>query len=302
MEPSADTSGRLTHPLGAQAPAAHAARRETRCLGYGIGLRTKHFPVYLEHGARGLDWVEVISENFFEPGGRPWNVLERVRADVPVVAHGVSLGIGGCDPLSQDYLRSLETLVARLEPAWVSDHLCWGGFGGHYAHDLLPLPYTEEALRHVVDRVGQVQDRLRRRILLENVSSYVTFVESELAEQDFLAEVARRADCGILLDVNNVYVSAANHGFSAEAYLDAIPADRIGQVHLAGHTDRGWFLFDSHVGPVPDPVWALYGRLVERIGPVSTLIEWDEEIPEYEVVVAEARRAAKVAAEALRGA
>jgi uncharacterized protein (UPF0276 family) len=271
-------------------------------LGHGIGLRTTHFPHYLEHGAEGIDWVEVISENFFEPGGRPWTVLERVRAEVPVVAHGVSLGIGSVDPLSEDYLASLQTLIERIEPAWVSDHLCWGGHAGRYAHDLLPLPYTEEALAHVVERTRRVQDRLGRQILLENVSSYVAYRESEMPEWEFLSELARRADCGILLDVNNVYVSAFNHGFSAETYVDAIPADRIGQVHLAGHTDRGTYLFDSHVGPVPDPIWALFRRLSERIGAVPTLIEWDEEVPPYQAVVAESRRAAQMTREGLRAA
>jgi uncharacterized protein len=271
-------------------------------LGHGIGLRTTHFPHYLEHGATGIDWVEIISENFFEPGGRPWTVLEKVRAEVPVVAHGVSLGIGSIDPLSDDYLGSLQTLINRVEPAWVSDHLCWGGYGAKYAHDLLPMPHTEEALAHVVERTKRVQDRLRRQILLENVSSYVAYRQSVMPEWEFLTEIARRTDCGILLDVNNVYVSAFNHGFAPETYIDAIPADRIGQVHLAGHTDRGTYLFDSHIGPVPDPVWALFRRLTERIGPVPTLIEWDEEIPPYEVVVADSRRAAEMTREVLRAA
>jgi uncharacterized protein (UPF0276 family) len=271
-------------------------------LGHGIGLRTAHFPHYLAQGARGIDWVEIISENFFEPGGRPWIVLEKVRAEVPVVAHGVSLGIGSVDALSDDYLASLQTLIQRIEPAWVSDHLCWGGYAGKYAHDLLPMPYTEEALAHVVERVRRVQDRLGRQILLENVSSYVAYAESTMPEWEFLAEIARRADCGILLDVNNVYVSAFNHGFPAERYVDAIPADRIGQVHLAGHTNRGTYLFDSHIGPVPDPVWALFRRLTERIGSVPTLIEWDEDIPPYEVVVADSQRAAEMTREVLRAA
>jgi uncharacterized protein (UPF0276 family) len=271
-------------------------------LGHGIGLRTVHFPHYLAHGARGLDWVEIISENFFEPGGRPWAVLEKVRAEVPVVAHGVSLGIGSTDPLSGSYLARLEALIARLEPAWISDHLCWGSYDQRYAHDLLPLPYTEEALAHVVERVQRVQERLGRRILLENVSSYVAFRDSAVPEWEFLAEIARRADCGILLDVNNIYVSAFNHGFAPETYLDAIPAERIGQVHLAGHTDRGTYLFDSHVGPVPDPVWRLYARLIARIGARPTLVEWDEEIPAYDVVLAESRRAAALSAEVLHAA
>jgi len=271
-------------------------------LGHGIGLRTAHFPHYLREGPTRVDWVEVISENFFEPGGRPWTVLEKVRAEVPVVAHGVSLGIGSVDPPSEAYLTALERLIDRLEPAWVSDHLCWGSFGGRYAHDLLPMPLTEASLDHVVARTQAVQERLGRRILLENVSSYVAFRHSDIPEWEFLAELARRADCGLLLDVNNVYVTAFNHGFSPEVYLDAIPADRIGQVHLAGHTDRGSYLFDSHIGPVPDPVWALFRRLSERIGPVPTLIEWDEEIPAYDVVVAESEKAARLSREVARAA
>lgn len=263
-------------------------------MGHGIGLRTTHFAHILEHGASGVDWFEVISENFFEPGGRPWAVLEKVRAEAPVVLHGVSLGIGNVDPLDDAYLQSLEALIQRVEPAWVSDHLCWGGYGAHYAHDLLPLPYSEEALEHVVRRTVEVEERLGRRLLLENVSTYVSFTSSTLSEWMFLTEVAERADAGILLDVNNVVVSARNHGFSAEAYVDAIPAERIGQIHLAGHTDRGSYLFDSHVGPVPASVWALYERVIARVGPVPTLVEWDEAIPPFEVVAEEARRAAEI--------
>mgnify|MGYP000013441144 CR=1 FL=1 len=270
-------------------------------LGHGIGLRLPHFPHILEHGVQGVAWFEVISENFFEPGGRPWTVLERVRQEAPVVLHGVSLGIGNTDPLCEKYLDDLAQLAQRIEPAWVSDHLCWGSFGGHNAHDLLPLPYSDEALEHVVARVTRVQERLSRQILLENVSSYVKFGASTLTEWEFLSEVARRADCGILLDVNNVFVSAKNHGFSAHTYVDAIPADRIGQIHLAGHTDRGTYLFDSHVGPVPDGVWELYRRVIARVGPTATLTEWDEDIPDYQTVVAEARTAARLENEVLGG-
>ena len=259
--------------------------------GHGIGLRHVHYAWLLEHGVgAGVDWFEIISENFFPPGGRPWAALEKVRREVPVVLHGVSLGIGNVGPLDERYLAQLAALIVRVEPARVTDHLCWGGFGGHYAHDLLPLPYTEEALDHVAHRVVAVQDRLRRRIFIENPSSYVRFAASAIPEWEFLIELARRADCGILLDVNNVYVSARNHGFSAEAYLDAIPGDRIGHVHVAGHTDRGTWLLDSHVGPVPEPVWALYRRLVARVGAKPTLVEWDEQIPDYATVVAEAQR------------
>jgi uncharacterized protein (UPF0276 family) len=261
-------------------------------LGHGIGLRLAHFEHILERGVSGVDWFEIISENFFEPGGRPWAVLDRVRSAVPVVMHGVSMGIGSPEPVPDAYLDSLAALMDRAEPAWVSDHLCWGGVAGRYSHDLLPLPQTREAVDHVARQVDRVQARLRRPILIENVSSYVSFTDSEMAEWDFVVEIARKAGCGVLLDVNNIYVSARNHGFSAEAYVDAIPAELVGQVHLAGHTDRGSYLFDSHVGPVPEPVWALYARLVQRIGRVPSLVEWDEGTPAYQVVVAESHKAA----------
>jgi uncharacterized protein (UPF0276 family) len=265
-------------------------------LGHGVGLRPPHYPGILGGTAR-ADWFEVISENFMIPGGRPLVVLERARADAPIVLHGVSMNLGGTDPLDDGHLAALRTLADRFRPAWVSEHLCWGAFARHYAHDLLPLPYTEEALAVVVERVRRVQDRLRRRILVENVSSYVTFTHSTLPEWTFLAEVAERADCGILLDVNNVYVSAVNHGFSAEEYLDGLPLGRIGQIHLAGHSDAGTHLVDTHDHPVPDPVWALYRHAVRRFGPVSTLVEWDDRIPAFDVLAAEAERAREIEAE-----
>ena len=262
-------------------------------LGHGIGLRTQHFARVLDGTAR-ADWFEVISENFMIRGGRPLAVLERARASAPIVLHGVSLSLGACDPLNMAYLRELRALAARVEPAWISDHLCWGSHGGHYAHDLLPLPYTEEALDHVVSRVQAVQEALGRRILVENVSSYLAYRHSTLPEWTFVAEVAARADCGILLDVNNVHVSAVNHGFSAEEYLAGLPAARIGQIHLAGHSDRTTHLLDTHDAPVPAPVWTLYRRAVERFGAISTLVEWDDHVPELEVVLAEAERARTV--------
>jgi hypothetical protein len=269
-----------------------------KLIGHGIGLRTKHFARYLAEPPP-VDWVEAVSENFMAPGGRPVAVLEKVRRDVPVVLHGVSLSIGSTDPLSESYLGELAELAGRVEPAWISDHLCWGSHGGRYAHDLWPLPYTEEALRHVVARVQRVQEVLGRQILLENISSYVAFRASEMEEWEFLAEVARRADCGILLDVNNVYVSARNHGFDPHAYLAAIPADRVGQIHLAGHSDKGRYLLDTHDHEVPAPVWDLYREAVLRLGPVSTLIEWDDHIPPLEKLVEESRRAAAIEAEVL---
>ncbi len=268
-------------------------------IGHGIGLRTAHYARLLEEGTGEIDWFEIVSENFFEPGGRPWAVLERVRRDAPVVAHGVSLGIGDTDPLDAKYLASLRALFARIEPAWVSDHLCWGALGGARTHDLLPLPHTEEALVHVAARVAEVQERLGRRIVLENVSSYVTFRASTMPEWEFVSEVARRADCGILLDVNNVYVNAKNHGFDAKRYIDEIAHERVAQIHLAGHSDRGSYLFDTHVGPVPDAVWELYRRAVRCCGAVPTLVEWDDDVPALDLVAAEACRARAIEREEL---
>jgi len=267
-------------------------------LGHGVGLRPPHYPHVLDGTAR-VDWFEIISENFMIRGGRPLAVLEKARRLAPVVLHGVSLSLGGPDPLNERYLEELATLIARVDPPWVSDHLCWGGFGGHYAHDLLPLPFTEEALAHVVGRVRQVQDRLRRRLLIENVSSYVTFRHSTIPEWEFLAAVATQADCGILLDVNNIYVSARNHGFSTRAYLDGVPVDRVGQIHLAGHEDAGTHLVDTHDQPIAAPVWDLYRDAIRRLGPVSTLIERDDRIPPWAELVAEAECARAAEAEVL---
>lgn len=267
-------------------------------LGHGVGLRRDHFDRVLS-GPSAVDWFEIVSENFMVRGGRPLQVLERVRRDHPVVMHGVSLSIGSTDPLDARYLDALKDLAARVEPAWVSDHLCWTGVGGHNAHDLLPLPYTEEALAHVVARVGAVQERLGRRIALENVSSYLQFTGSTLPEWEFLAEIAVRADCGILLDVNNVYVSAANHGFDPAKYIEAVPAERVWQIHLAGHSDRGSHLLDTHSRPICDEVWALYRLASRRVGAVASLVEWDEDIPEWDVLEAECARARRERDDAL---
>lgn len=260
-------------------------------LGYGLGLRPPHYQDVLDASTLDVDWWEVISENFMVAGGNPRRVLRAVRERWPVVLHGVSLSIGSVDPLDADYLAKLAALVDEIEPPIVSDHLCWSRFGGHSVHDLWPVPYTEEALAHVVARVARVQDRLGRRILLENPSSYVTFGASELAEAEFLAEVARRADCGILLDVNNVFVSCTNHGWDGAAYLAAIPSERVGQIHLAGHSDHGTHLIDTHDQPVCDAVWALYGDAVARFGTVATMIERDDRIPPLGELVGELARA-----------
>jgi hypothetical protein len=262
-------------------------------LGHGIGLRSKHYGRWLSEKPD-VDWVEAISENHLAPGGRPNAVLEKVRGELPVVLHGVSLAVGSVDPLDQRLLRGLRDLVRRIEPAYVSDHLCWGRHGGRYAHDLLPLPHTEEAMGLVIDRVRAVQDALRRQILLENVSSYVRFRESTMPEWEFLGRVAEGADCGILLDINNVYVSARNHGFDPLHYLAGVPVDRVAQFHLAGHSDRGSYLLDTHDAPVPDPVWDLYRAAVRRFGRVPALVEWDDHVPALEDLVAESRRAREI--------
>jgi uncharacterized protein (UPF0276 family) len=273
----------------------HAIRTD---LGHGIGLRTKHFARFLEERPP-VEWVEAITENFMAPGGRPIAVLEKVRADVPVVLHGVSLAIGSVDPLSERYLAELERLVRRIEPALVSDHLCWGTHRGAYVHDLLPLPYTEESLLHVASRVEEVQERIGRPLLLENPSSYVAFKDSTMTEWEFLSQLSRRTGCGILLDVNNVYVSSKNFAFDPVRYLDGIPRDRVGYFHLAGHTDKGSYLLDTHDGAVPAPVWSLYREAVRRFGRVPSLVEWDDRIPPLDEVVAESRRAAAIEAEEL---
>jgi uncharacterized protein (UPF0276 family) len=267
-------------------------------LGHGIGLRTKHFARFLEERPP-VDWVEVVTENFMADGGRPIAVLEKVRRDMPVVLHGVSLSIGSVDPFSEAYLTALEQLAARIEPAMITDHLCWGTHRGQYVHDLLPLPYTEESLAHVACRVEAVQERLGRPILLENPSSYVAFQDSTMAEWEFLSELCRRVGCGILLDVNNVYVSARNFGFDPISYLDGIDPGHVGQFHLAGHTDKGRYLLDTHDGAVPPAVWGLYREALQRYGRVPSLVEWDDHIPPLEEVVAESRRAASMEAEAL---
>ena len=263
-------------------------------LGFGLGLRVEHYDA-LVAGAAGVDWLEILSENFMVPGGRPLQFLSRFRERYPLVMHGVSLSIGSCDALDVDYLCDLKTLADRIEPAWISDHLCWTGVDGVNLHDLMPLPYTEEALAHVVDRVAHVQDFLGRRIALENVSSYVRYAASSLSEWDFLAELSRRADCLILLDVNNVYVSATNHGFDPRAFLAGIPPERVQQFHVAGHEVGETLLIDTHDAPVVDAVWDLYREAVRRFGQVSTMIERDDRIPPIGDLLVELDRARAIA-------
>ena len=263
-------------------------------LGFGVGLRAEHYDEVLS-GQRGSDWFEAISENYMDSGGRPLRVLERVRRDRPVTLHGVGLSIGSTDPIDLRYLRRLRELIARVEPALVTDHLCWTAVDGRQLYDLLPLPYTEEVLAHVVRRVDEVQSYLGRRILLENPSTYIAFRQSTLTEWDFVAAVAEQADCGILLDVNNVYVSSYNHGFDPILYIDAIPQTRVGQIHLAGFTDMGSYLFDTHSAPVSEPVWGHYAHAVRRFGATSTLVEWDADIPSFDRICAETQKARAIA-------
>jgi uncharacterized protein len=264
-------------------------------LGHGIGLRPVHYQRVVAERPP-VDWLEVISENFMVPGGNPRRVLRAVRERYPIVMHGVSMSLGSVDPLREDYLVALERLAADVQPAWISDHLCWSSFGGHSGHDLWPLPFTEESLAHVASRVHHVQGRLGRPMLVENVSSYLQYAHGTLTEWEFLAELTRRTGCSLLLDVNNIFVSAQNHGFDAGAFLEGIPKGAVGQIHLAGHSREGTLLIDTHDHPVCDEVWELYRTAVRRFGRISTLIEWDDQIPPLERLVAESQRAAELAA------
>ena len=259
-------------------------------LGFGVGLRTQHYDTILRRWPK-VDWFEVISENYMVDGGRPLWILDQIAERYPVVMHGVSLSLGSTDPLNRDYLRRLKNLARRVKPVWISDHLCWTGVGGKNIHDLLPLPYTEASLKHVVSRIRQAQDILERSIVIENVSSYMSFTSSTMPEWKFLNAVAREADCAILLDLNNIYVSAHNHTFDPKNYLAGIDTDRVAQFHLAGHSNRGRFLLDTHDHPIAAPVWDLYRKALQRFGSVSTLIEWDDHIPRFRVLQAAAERA-----------
>ncbi len=271
-------------------------------LGYGVGLRTDHYRDVLEGNAREAGWFEVISENYMDTSGRPLAVLETVRRDRPVVLHGVGLSIGSTDPLQPEYLERLKVLVERIEPPFVSDHLCWTGAGGRNTHDLLPMPHTEEAIAHIVCRVGEVQEFLGRQILLENISSYIWYEQSEMPEWEFLAEIVRRSGCGILLDVNNIYVNSVNHGFDPWSFVRSVPEASVQQIHLAGHTDMGSYLFDTHNAPVCEAVWNLYRRTIAHFGrEVPTLIEWDSELPPVSELMDECRRAKEAARSALAG-
>lgn len=260
-------------------------------LGLGVGLRSAHYG-YLETHLPDVDWFEVIPENVMDSGGRARHVLDRLAEHYPIVLHGVSLSVGSTDPLDRDYLLRLKRLADEVRAVWVSDHVCWTGVSGVNTHELVPLPFTEASLAHVVARVREAQELLERPLVLENPSSYVTYTGSTLTEWEFLARLAEEADCGLLLDVSNVHVSGVNHGFDPREYLEAIPAERVVQMHLAGYDDSaGTHIVDTHDRPVSDAVWELYARAVELTGGVSTLIEWDDELPSFPEVHAEVLKA-----------
>src|SRR5947199_561347 len=287
-------------PPSATAPLADLQRppAKTPFLGFGLGMHAQHYDEILG-GRQPIDWFEVISENYMLPGGQPLRILERIRARYPVVMHGVSLSIASTAPPDFDYLQGLRDLARRVEPQWVSDHLCWTGVHGRNLHDLLPIPYTREALDHVVSRVQLVQDFLGRRIALENVSTYVQFRNCEMTEWEFLAELSRRSGCWLLFDVNNVYVSAFNHGYDPMTFLNGIPADRVVQFHMAGHSHMGTHIIDTHDHPVCEDVWELYAAALKRFGRVSTMIERDDNIPPLDELLIEVARTREMAGKVL---
>ena len=262
-------------------------------LGYGLGLRTEHYEEIFSSEPP-IDWLEIISENFMVKGGRQLYHLDRIKEKYPLVMHGVSLSIGSTDPLNMDYLKDLKELEKRVEPKWISDHLCWTTFGGHNTHDLMPLPYNQETLKHVVERVKIVQDYLGRQILLENASSYVNYKASDMQEWEFIKAIAEEADCLMLLDVNNIYVSGFNHDFDPKTYIDHIPSERVWQIHLAGHENNGDFIVDTHDHPVIDEVWAFYDYTLSKMGNVTTMIERDDHITPLPELIKEIDRARKI--------
>jgi len=267
-------------------------------LGFGLGLRSEHYLDFIDE-YQPVDWLEILSENYMIAGGKPLYYLDKICERYPVVMHGVSLSIGSVDPLNQTYLNDLKTLAQRIKPKWISDHLCWTGTQGINLHDLMPLPYTEEALQHLTDRIKKVQDFLGQRILLENVSSYLTYQHSTISEWEFLSAVAKQSDCLILLDINNIHVSAHNHSFDPLTYLEALPAERIQQIHLAGHLNKGDYSIDTHDHEIIESVWNLYAESLRRFGPVSTMIERDDDIPPLDTLLNELQKARDVSARTL---
>ena len=269
-------------------------------LGFGLGLRSTYYQAILEQRPA-IDWFEIVSENYLVAGGKALYFLDAIGEQYPLVMHGVSLSIGGPHELDRDYLRQLKHLAERVQPAWISDHLCWSRGNAHQLHDLLPLPYTEESLQHVAARVRQVQDVIERPLVLENVSSYLRCADDQFSEWQFLAALSELSGCELLLDVNNVYVSARNHGFDAWEFISSLPKQRVRQLHLAGHSDYGSYLIDTHDQPVSDPVWQLYQRTLQHLGPVSTLLERDDHFPVLDELLGELDKARRVAADALQG-
>mgnify|MGYP000571276164 FL=1 len=265
----------------------------TPLCGAGIGLRSVHYQTILEM-LPDVPWFEALTDNYMGNGGLPLHYLEQVREHYPITLHGVGLSLGSLDPLNQDYIKKLKQLIQHFQPRLVSDHLCWSSIDGIHGNDLFPMPYSQEALVHIVDRIKQVQDALGQRILVENVSSYVTYQSDEMTEWEFLAEVVKQADCDLLCDVNNIYVSAKNHQFDPLVYLSALPHDRIKEIHLAGYEDEGTHLLDTHGDVVHPPVWDLYEKAIEMIGPIATLIEWDTNIPGFSTLQQEAQKAALI--------
>lgn len=271
-------------------------RNQKPFLGFGLGLRAEHYQEVLDRRPGNVDWFEILSENYMIDGGKPLYFLDAIRRDYPMVMHGVSMSLGSTDELNYDYLKRLKALIERVEPQWISDHLCWTGVDRKNMHDLLPLPYTEESIRHLADRISRVQDFLGRQMLIENLSSYITYRDDAMPEWEFLSAIAERADCYLLLDVNNIYVSSYNHRYDPLDYLEGVPGDRVWQHHLAGHSNDGNLIIDTHDQDVIDPVWALYEETARRFGPVSTMIERDGNIPPLDDVLAELDRARRIAA------
>jgi uncharacterized protein (UPF0276 family) len=265
-------------------------------LGFGLGLRPDHYQTILNDKPK-IDWFEILTENYLIPGGKPLDFLDKIRQDYPMVMHGVSMSLGSCDALDLNYLAEVKQLIKRVEPKWISDHLCWTGIAHKNMHDLLPLPYTEEAIQHVANKIMQAQEFLGQQILIENLSSYITYQQSQMTEWEFLTEVANRADCLILLDVNNVYVSAVNHEFKAMDYINALPIERVRQIHLAGHSKENNCIIDTHDHAIADPVWDLYAKTLKRMGNISTMIERDDHIPPLSELLSELQQARKIAEE-----
>lgn len=266
--------------------------------GCGIGLRLEHFDA-IEKKQPDMPWFEVLSDNYLLEGTSQRDYLYEFRKNYPVTFHGVGLSIGSTEPLNMDYLQRLKKLKDEVQPAWISDHLCWTSAHGVVTHDLIPLPYTESVVKHIVDRINQVQDFMGEQLVIENVSSYLQFKSTDMSEWDFINEVTRQSDCRLLLDVNNIYVSAQNHKFDADEYLFAMPAERVAEMHLAGYEDRGTHLLDTHSRPITPPVWDLFKKAVQHVGDVPVLIEWDNDIPSLETVIAEANKADAIRQEVL---